>query len=208
MKEKNYNLNFMENENKETKEFTMGIGRVNIIAILFIFPIMVFYILPFKLIWGSETFELGKDLFMKHFFLYLIFGAIIHELLHGITWAFFAKDGIKSIKFGVKWKYLTPYCHCKEPLMVKHYRIGGAMPLIIMGIIPSILGLFIGNGAFLSFGGFFTLAAAGDIIALFMLRTLESDEYISDHPNKMGFIKESRNEEAIHVDYSNENKQF
>jgi len=191
-------LNFMEKN--EIKEFTMGIGKVNIIAILFVFPIIAIYFLPFKLIWGSETFEIGKALFMEHFFLYLIFGAIIHELLHGITWAFFAKKGIKSIKFGVKWKYLTPYCHCKEPLMVKHYRIGGAMPLIIMGIIPSILGLLLGNGAFLSFGGFFTLVAAGDIIALFLLRNLESNEYISDHPDKMGFIKEVRNEETLHVE--------
>ena len=85
---------------------------------------------------------------------------------------------------------MTPYCHCKEPLKVKHYKIGGAMPLIVMGIIPSIIGLIIGNGGILSFGIIFTLAAGGDIIALYMLRKLDNNIYVSDHPKKMGFIRE------------------
>jgi len=64
------------------------------------------------------------------------------------------------------------------------------MPLIVMGIIPSIIGLIIGNGGILSFGIIFTLAACGDIIALYMLRKLDNNIYVSDHPKKMGFIRE------------------
>jgi hypothetical protein len=85
---------------------------------------------------------------------------------------------------------LTPYCHCKEPLKVKHYKIGGAMPLIILGIIPSLIGISIGHGGILSFGLFFSWAAGGDIIALYMLRNLDNSIYVSDHPDKMGFIRE------------------
>lgn len=175
-------------EHKEIKEYTMGMGKVNLIAMLMTIPITVLILLPFILIWDYETFETGKDLFMDYFLLYLLGGIIIHELLHGLTWSHFALHGMKSIKFGIKW--LTPYCHCKEPLKVKHYKIGGAMPLIVMGIIPSIIGLIIGHGGILSFGIFFTWAAAGDIITLFMLRKLDGDDYVSDHPEKMGFIRE------------------
>jgi hypothetical protein len=32
---------------------------------------------------------------------------IMHELIHGITWAKYTKDGFKSIRFGVLWKFLT-----------------------------------------------------------------------------------------------------
>ncbi|MBW8331291.1 MAG: DUF3267 domain-containing protein [Prolixibacteraceae bacterium] len=177
-------------EEKETVEYTMGFGAANLIAVLMIFPIAVTILLPFILIWDYETFETGKDLFMDYFLLYLLGGAIVHELLHGLTWGIFASNGLKSIKFGVKWKFLTPYCHCKEPLKVKHYKLGGAMPLIVMGIIPSIIGLIIGHGGILSFGMFFILAAGGDIIALFMLRNLNNNRYVSDHPEKMGFIIE------------------
>jgi len=42
-------------------------------------------------------------------------------------------------------------------------KIGGAMPLIVTVIIPSIIDLIIGHGSILSFGIFFTWAAGGDI---------------------------------------------
>ena len=173
-------------EIKEIEENTMGMGKVNLIALLLIIPITALILYPFVLIWDYETFKTGKEIF-NDYFLYILIGGII---MHGLTWGHFASNGLKSIKFGVKWKFLTPYCHCKEPLKVKHYRIGGAMPLIIMGIIPSIIGLIIGHGGVLTFGIFFTWAAGGDIIALFMLRKLDNNIYVSDHPEKMGFIRE------------------
>ena len=177
-------------ENKEIEEYTMGMGRVNLITLIMIIPITVIILLPFILIWDYETFKIGKDIFMDYFLLYFLVGIVIHELLHGLTWGHFASNGFKSIKYGIQWNLLTPYCHCKEPLKVKHYKIGVAMPLIVMGIIPSIIGLIFGYGEFLSIGIFFTWAAGGDIITLFMLRKIDSDVYVSDHPEKMGFIRE------------------
>ena len=179
-----------ETENKEVEEYIMGMGKVNLIALLLIIPITAVILYPFVLIWDYDTFKIGKEMFDDYFLYILIGGIIIHELLHGLTWGHFASNGLKSIKFGVKWKFLTPYCHCKEPLKVKHYKIGGAMPLIIMGIIPSIIGLIVGHGGILAFGIFFTWAAGGDMIALYMLRKLDNEIYVSDHPEKMGFIRE------------------
>ena len=178
----------MEIENKKTIEYTMGFGEANLYALLLAIPIIAIILIPFILIWDYETLKTGADVVMDYFFLIVIVGIIIHELLHGFTWGYFAPNRMKSIKFGIK--MLTPYCHCKEPLKVKHYRIGGAMPLFILGIVPSIIGLIIGHGGFLAFGIFFTIAAGGDIIALFMLRKLDNEIYISDHPDKMGFYRE------------------
>ena len=179
----------METENQGTVEYTMGFGLVNLISIILVIPILAIYLWPFIVIWDYETFESGKDAFMEHVLLILLIGTIAHELLHGLTWGYYSTNGMKSIKFGIQWKILTPYCHCKEPLKVKHYKIGGAMPLIVLGIIPSVIGLIIGNGALITFGIFFTWAAGGDIISLFMLRKLDKEEYVSDHPNRMGFIR-------------------
>jgi hypothetical protein len=183
-----------KNEINEIEEYTMGMGKVNMIALLLIIPITAVIITPFVLIWGYETFKAGKEIFDAYFLIVLLGGIIIHELLHGLTWGYFASNGLKSIKFGVKWKFLTPYCHCKETLKVKHYKIGGAMPLIVMGIIPSIIGIIIGHGGILSFGIFFSWAAGGDIIALYMLHNFDNNTYVSDHPDKMGFILEQGKE--------------
>jgi len=174
------------NLNPETrKDYTLDIGKVNLYALLLVVPITAIYLGPFLLIWDFETFEVGRKQFMGLFVFVFIFGIIIHELLHGATWALFAKRGFRSIKFGIN--TLTPYCHCKEPLRVKHYKIGGAMPLIVMGIVPAVAGLILGNGLFLSLGIFFTWTAGGDIIALYMLRKLNKETRVADHPEKMGF---------------------
>jgi len=180
----------LRTEEKQIVEYTMGFGKVNLISMLLMIPITAIFLLPFILFWGYDTFQASKNLFFDHFFTYLLVGIIIHELLHGFTWGYFASNGLKSIKFGVKWKYLAPYCHCKEPLKVIHYKIGGAMPLIVLGIIPSLIGIVSGNGGILSFGIFFSWAAGGDIIALYMLQKLDNDIFVSDHPDKMGFIRE------------------
>ena len=130
-------------ETEDRKEYTLNIGKVNIYSFLMIVPIATIYFFPFIFIWDYETFDLGRKEFMKLLIFVFVFGIILHELLHGITWALFAKRGFRSIKFGING--LTPYCHCKEPLKVKHYRLGGMMPLLIMGIIPAIAGFMIGN---------------------------------------------------------------
>lgn len=174
-------------EDLKSKEFTMDMGIVNLLAIVLIVPIAIVSILPFIVFWDYETLANGWSNFRVWIFLYLLLGIVVHELLHGITWSLFAKGGFKTIKFGVNWKYLTPYCHCNVPLKVKHYAIGGAMPLIVMGIIPILIAFVIGSGALLCFGIFFSWAAGGDIISLFMLRKLNRNTYVSDHPDKMGF---------------------
>jgi len=167
------------------KDYTLGIGKVNLYALIIIVPITAIYFIPFILIWDFETFEVGRKAFIKLIVFVFVFGIIIHELLHGATWAIYAKKGFESIKFGIN--NLTPYCHCKEPLKVKHYRIGAAMPLIVMGITPALAGTILGNGLFLSIGIFFSWAAGGDIIGLYMLRKLNKDTRVADHPEKMGF---------------------
>jgi hypothetical protein len=179
-------------ENTDIVEYTMGAGTANLYAFLMVFPILLVTLLPFSLIWGYSQFEVGKRLLSDYFIVILIAGVIVHEFLHGITWAVFASKGFKSIKFGIKWSWLTPYCHCKEPLKAKHYRLGGVMPLIVMGLLPLIIGMIAGNGFLFAFGIFFSWAAGGDIISLIMLRNLKSDVLVYDHPHKMGFyiIKE------------------
>lgn len=180
----------MQNITENRKEYTLELGKVNLYAIFLILPITVLYLIPFILIWDYQTFESGRKEFVQYFVVVFILGIIIHEFLHGITWAIFAKKGFKSIKFGIN--SFTPYCHCKEPLKVKHYRLGGAMPLIVMGIIPGIAGLILGDGLYLAVGIFFSWAAGGDIIALFMLRKMDKNTMVSDHPDKMGFYIENQ----------------
>ena len=121
---------------------------------------------------------------------------VIHELIHGITRAIFAKDGWKAISFGFIAKYLTPYCACKEPLTKFGYIIGAMMPTIILGIIPMIVAIAIGNAVVFGIAFLMILSGGGDMLTSFKLLTFKTNGKKSiyiDHPYLVGltaFVKE------------------
>ena len=117
-----------------------------------------------------------------------IAGIVVHELVHGITWAMFAKRGWKSISFGMIWKMLTPYCHCDEPLKVREYIIGALMPLLVVGVIPMILGLCLQSIFLTFFGAFYVGGAAGDIMIVVLLRHEPAGNMVLDHPSEAGCL--------------------
>ncbi|PKV63197.1 putative zincin peptidase [Pontibacter ramchanderi] len=178
-------------------ELSMTAAEANVRAVTFIVPIMLLYGVAYWVVWPeqfstqhirqlAETQQ--KLLLLSPFVLLLVFvvGAAVHELLHGLTWAAFCRDGFRSIKFGVHWKMLTPYCHCKEVLPLRHYALGGMMPGLVMGLLPALAGIAMGHFLLFLFGLFFSMAAAGDLLILWMLRHQQSSDLVQDHPDKIG----------------------
>ena len=185
----------MENYRKDT--LTINIVKANIYGLLLLIPIVILFVIPYIFIWSEQfTFaaikEFAKQLVETYFvgffwvFLILFGGIIVHELIHGIVFAIYAKKGFRSIRFGVMWKMLTPYCHCKEPLLVKHYILGAIMPAIILGIIPAIASIIIGSFGLLLFGVFFTMAGIGDFMVIHLLRNEKMNDMVQDHPSEAG----------------------
>lgn len=176
---------------------TIDLVKANVFAIFSIFPIVLIYGIPYYLVW-SKYFNLVsiREIIRNNyigvfsgtflFFLVMILGIVVHELIHGITWSMFTKNGHKSIKYGVLWKMVTPYCHCKEPLIVKHYIIGAITPAIILGFLPAVYSILTGNIGFLFFGIFFTMAALGDFMIINLLRKENLNSFVLDHPSEAG----------------------
>ena len=91
-----------------------------------------------------------------------------------------------AIKFGIKWKVLTPYGHYKIPLSVSAYRRSVALPGLILGLLPALLGIVFGNKWLLFYGLVMLAAASGDIIVLWTIRNLMKDAQVMDHPHRVG----------------------
>lgn len=177
----------------------MSALRANILAILLILPIFIIYFIPYYLInFTDSTIPDFKNsinnITLEYGFLGLpllimgvtIVGIVIHELIHGAFWSFFAKNGYKSIRFGIVWKVLSPYCHCREHLLVKEYIIGAIMPAIILGLLPTVYSIIYDSFEIFAFGIFFTLAAGGDIILIYLLRNEKMNSIVQDHPSEVG----------------------
>lgn len=127
----------------------------------------------------------------------LVVGMLVHELIHGIAWAIFAKNGFKSISFGANWRQMILYCHCSEPLKVRHYAIGALAPLFILGIIPAIVGIIILNPYWELFGIAFIACAIGDIMVAWKLRKENPENTILDHPSEPGYLVYEPEEEDV-----------
>lgn len=181
---------------KERKE-TINIVTANIVSIgILVVSALVLYGI-FFLIWDypdwfyKEKLIEVMDQFGTNYLMFmgaLIVGIVVHELIHGLTWAMYAKTGFKSISFGVMWKMLTPYCQCSEPLKVSHYSIGALMPLIVLGILPSIAAICLKSLFWLTMGVIFIAAAAGDIMVVWRLRKENPENMVLDHPSEAGYL--------------------
>lgn len=189
----------MNKEQYQQTELTVTAAEANKQALVFVLPILVLYMVPYLLLWPEQMSWMSIESFVREhgvrtlfypFLMLLVFiaGAAVHELLHGLTWAIFCKHGVKSIKYGVHWSYLTPYCHCEEVLPLRPYILGGIMPGLVMGLLPALAGMATGNLLLFLFGLFFTVAASGDLLVLWMLRYAKATDLVQDHPEKVGCV--------------------
>ncbi len=187
----------MIQDNLIRRELTIGTLEANIKAMIFVAPAFFIFGVPYFLLWKQNLQYNSIISFSDHIglvFTLLISGTTIHELIHGIFWSFYLKNGFRSIKFGMIWKYLTPYCHSKEPLKVKHYMLGAVMPGVLLGFIPSLIAILTGNIGLLAFGFFFTIGAGGDFLIIWMLRNENKNNLVQDHPSKIGCYLYDKNQ--------------
>ena len=186
-------------EGYKTEEVIIDATRANLKALTLMLPVGILTGVPFYLLWNEnltvgafKSFTADNEVWMTYGTVIALFvimaGIVMHEFIHGVTWARFARKGFASIRFGVLWKELTPYCHCREPLRVKHYITGAAMPAVVLGILPSLAALATGNIFVMAFGLFFTVAAAGDFMIIDLLRKENPNDLVQDHPSKIGYF--------------------
>lgn len=172
-----------------SRKYTLSFAAANAYAIALVIPIIAIFIFPYAWIYGWETFAVDIFQFFINIPLLIvsiIVGTIAHEAIHAISWWLLDDIPWNKIHFGFKWKTLTPYVHCPEAIEVSNYRWSVAMPGIVLGLIPYLLALLLQNGWLLGFGIFFALAAAGDILILWLLRGVESGRKVQDHPELVG----------------------
>jgi hypothetical protein len=118
----------------------------------------------------------------------LVLGIVVHELIHGFAWAWAARKPLSAIRFGVNWKALAPHAQCTVPLPASAYRLGAAAPGLLLGIVPALAGTLTGVGGVAAFGWLMVLGAGGDIVVLWLIRSVPPASLVQDHPSRAGCI--------------------
>ena len=185
--------NQLNNYEKKTIIFTLEQAAqlyIRLVGLLFVGLVVPFIIIYFQ----SFSFYFSNFnwlLFLGDIFLFLfsiIIGIVLHELIHGLTWALFVKERLRAIKFGIIKQHLTPYCHCKGFLRVKHYIIGAIMPAILLGILPTLWAFINGSVMIFFLGVYFIVAASGDFLIIYLLRNEHYNNFVKDHETQPGCI--------------------
>lgn len=177
-------------EGYEERQEVISVVKANVMAFVTAGPFVVLGVSLWVLAkrWGEGFFDLRSVGLFWIIFLVLIF---VHELLHGIGWVFFTKRKWKSIYLGIMWEYLTPYCHCKEPLRPGQYLVGGLMPFAVLGAGMYAAALVSGSYMLFALSLLNMLCAGGDTtIACMLWKYLKQNDacYILDHPTQCGFV--------------------
>lgn len=170
----------------ERKDLTFGVVEANVWAVVVTLPLIILFLLAYRLIWGKEVLDYRWGLLYALLLIVLI---VVHELIHGAVFACFAKDGFRSVAFGVIWSMLTPYCTCRESLKRKHYMLAILAPTVVLGILPAAAALALGSRWLLYLGVLLILGGGGDIMCAIKLgtyRTKGKDCLFFDHPYEVG----------------------
>ena len=173
-------------------DLTIGIVKANLFVLLLAIPVIAIGVLLFM--WrNSLSLLMPTSQGSLLFIVLLIVLIVVHELIHGLTWSIFAEHHFKDIEFGFMKELLTPYCTCTTPLQKSHYILGALMPCIVLGIIPTAIGILIGSHLLFWIGIVMILAAGGDLmIVIKVLAFKKQDEsqevLIYDHPTQAGSV--------------------
>jgi hypothetical protein len=167
------------------RDLSISMLRANLIPLLIGIPIAVAQLNLFVVLHGAIQGRLdGASLLL--FALVVAVSVVAHELIHGLTWQVVAKTTPATISYGFQWQTLTPYAHLSGQIEVNAYRLGGMMPGLLLGIIPYLLSLALGNVPLLVFSVIHTLGAGGDWLILWLLRKVPPGTLVEDHPSRAG----------------------
>jgi hypothetical protein len=181
----------MEQNGYQIHERTISLVRANILILIAVIPLTAaVMILFYNLHPKTNSFEItGIGIPIAIALVVLL--PVVHELIHGFVWGLFSKHHFHDIEFGVIWKYGAAYCTCRQPLERSQYLLGGVMPLIVLGLLPLLFGLYAGSMILTLVGLYMTIAAGGDVMILIQLLTFHTDAQdvvIYDHPTQGGCV--------------------
>jgi hypothetical protein len=174
----------------QKRDVSISMGKANLYGTILALPVAIVQVAVFSFVHGVEAFEPKWNITLL--IVLILAGIVVHEIIHGVSWAMFGQKPFSAIKFGFMWKTITPYAHIKEPLEVNAYRLGIFMPGLVLGIIPFMIALLTGSGDLMWFSLLHTTAACGDWLVLWVIRPVKPGSLVEDHPTNAGcYVLES-----------------
>lgn len=162
---------------KKYYKYELNMMLANILSIvMMIVPILLLSFLGVNISWGES---------ISLFLLLVILYFVLHELLHGLGFFFFAKDK-KNIKFGITLENAVLFAAVQEKLGKVPILVSLLMPLVILSFVTFPIAL-LGNIPYLAILSIMNFAGAiGDILMFFLILRAPKDVLYIDYNTDIG----------------------
>lgn len=118
----------------------------------------------FRMVWGDFAFPEHPRWGLV--VLIVVASVIVHEALHVLGWRLASGVSWKSIALRPTWRKFGIEARLTVPIRASHYRVGLALPIVILGVVPMVLALLFGHGMILLWSQFFLLECYADMTKL------------------------------------------
>jgi hypothetical protein len=171
---------------EQARDCSVSMFMANILGVLFVVPSVAVLAGGYAALWGWRSLGAGLNAVNLWALPVLLAAIALHEVIHGVTWAWFSGKPLGVIGYGFHAATLTPFAHSKEPLPIRAYLIGTLMPGLALGVLPCLVATATGSGILMLAGLVMTAAAGGDLLIVWLLRGAGRRSLVLDHPNRAG----------------------
>ena len=182
----------LEADGWQRHDLTVSPAKANTLGSFYGLLLCVPLTLLFFVLGGGTLSRPGDDFILRWGILLavILVLTVVHELIHGLTWARFSKEGWRSIEFGVIWKSLNPYCTCAEAMGRVQYLAALLMPCFVLGVLPSLAACLTHSFWLLIAGLIMTASAGGDLLiaSVILKNKMPAGTRYLDHPTEIGLV--------------------
>jgi hypothetical protein len=174
-------------QNYQESEITLDGVTAIIYSLLFSCVFITLMGFAYYNIWGGlwQLFYFLNNWSILFIIFYIAGIVFVIEMIKGIYWSKFTDVKITVI---LSLTSISRFCHCDNVIKIKNYIFGLIMPIIILSIIPTLIGIIFGNDITFLLGLFNFLACSDLLYFIWLLRKINKNNFIKDINNKIGFI--------------------
>lgn len=161
---------------KYTASFVMRLIRRFIRALALILLILALH----AEVWGGESVRalVGNRPVLVPLAVALAFSVAVHELLHLVGYVLLG--GAPMDRVHLEWRGPVILARCDVPIPARSYRAAVALPGVVLGLVPAIVGLWLGIAWLTVYGAVMLGASVGDMGVLWAIRGYRAEEEILD----------------------------
>ena len=148
-----------------------------------------FCLIPVAIIYAISGLNLdaaSENIFSLFMTIILVFvGIPVHEFLHGFGWIVTAGKSFSEYTFGFHFPIKAFICF-DGMMSIKAFRFGLLLPCIVLGVLPLLLSLILGNIYLFLFASLHFVSAGSDIVVF--LKSLGHNGKCYDSKGETGII--------------------